>query len=278
MPEQSPTIDCGHLWHAGQTQRPDLSGLPCSAASAASPAVASSDPKRSPSCGAAGVVSGGARGVLGDRRLEGAVVCGAVALGLVLSIWQRDLQPRPGILVPVGHLPDPLPQFSLILHIFRRSLHEPKSLFPRPGAGRPPPARSRPRPISAAARWANACITTRAIAASKGRARRGFRAELVRVTLRQAVSGPARYAEKAPAIRRALRGAVLLQHRPPGVWPAGWRLSGPEPWPDLWRDGTGREHVSARLSSGVDPGRNIEATLQGIGYRPTPDGTFASER
>lgn len=27
---------------------------------------------------------------------------------------------------------------------------------------------------------------------------------------------------------------------------------------------------------GVDPGRNIEATLQGIGYVPTPDGTFAS--
>ena len=27
---------------------------------------------------------------------------------------------------------------------------------------------------------------------------------------------------------------------------------------------------------GVDPGRNIEATLQGLGYRPTPDGTFAS--
>ncbi|WJS84153.1 hypothetical protein [Paracoccus sp. TOH] len=27
---------------------------------------------------------------------------------------------------------------------------------------------------------------------------------------------------------------------------------------------------------GVDPGRNIEATLQGFGYRPTPDGTFAS--
>ena len=27
---------------------------------------------------------------------------------------------------------------------------------------------------------------------------------------------------------------------------------------------------------GVDPGRNIEATLQSLGYRPTPDGTFAS--
>ncbi len=27
---------------------------------------------------------------------------------------------------------------------------------------------------------------------------------------------------------------------------------------------------------GVDPGRNIEATLQGIGYVPTPDRTFAS--
>ena len=27
---------------------------------------------------------------------------------------------------------------------------------------------------------------------------------------------------------------------------------------------------------GVDSGRNIEATLQGIGYVPTPDGTFAS--
>ena len=27
---------------------------------------------------------------------------------------------------------------------------------------------------------------------------------------------------------------------------------------------------------GVDPGRNIEATLRGLGYRPTPDGTFAS--
>ena len=27
---------------------------------------------------------------------------------------------------------------------------------------------------------------------------------------------------------------------------------------------------------GVDPGRNIEATLQGLGYRPTPNGIFAS--
>ena len=27
---------------------------------------------------------------------------------------------------------------------------------------------------------------------------------------------------------------------------------------------------------GVDPGRNIEATLQSLGYRPTPDETFAS--
>ena len=27
---------------------------------------------------------------------------------------------------------------------------------------------------------------------------------------------------------------------------------------------------------GVDPGRGIEATLQGLGYRPTPDGIFAS--
>ena len=27
---------------------------------------------------------------------------------------------------------------------------------------------------------------------------------------------------------------------------------------------------------GVDPGRNIEATLQGLGYLPTPDRTFAS--
>ncbi len=97
----------------------------------------------------------------------------------------------------------------------------------------------------------NACITTRATAGSKGRVRHGCRAIWSGSRcVRRSRPGPIRPRLACNSTRPPRCGSFAA---PPGLWPAGRWLSGPEPRPDLWRDGTGRGHVSARLSSNNPP-------------------------
>ena len=100
--------------------------------------------------------------------------------------------------------------------------------------------------------------------------------ELVRVTLRQAVSDR----PDTPAARLQFDAPSEVRFFCSTARPAFGMQGGGYQGLNLGQISGATELVAnmylRACHPGVDPGRNIEATLQGIGYVPTPDGTFAS--
>ena len=100
--------------------------------------------------------------------------------------------------------------------------------------------------------------------------------ELVRVTLRQAVSDR----PDTPTARLQFDAPSEVRFFCSTARPAFGLQGGGYQGLNLGQISGATELVAnmylRACHPGVDPGRNIEATLQGIGYVPTPDGTFAS--
>ena len=100
--------------------------------------------------------------------------------------------------------------------------------------------------------------------------------ELVRVTLRQAVSDR----PDTPTARLQFDAPSEVRFFCSTARPAFGLQGGGYQGLNLGQIAGATELVAnmylRACHPGADPGRNIEATLQGIGYVPTPDGTFAS--